>query len=64
MNGTQLEVQRTALREMLSRLEAIKVSCASCQHFRNTYCDRFEEVPPADVLPAGCEAWEFDRVPF
>ncbi|WP_156770189.1 hypothetical protein [Bordetella bronchialis] len=64
MNGIQLQTQVTALREMLSRLEAIHVSCKTCQHFRNTYCERFEDVPPADVAVVGCEEWEFDGVPF
>lgn len=64
MNGIQLAAQKEALNQMLSRLNAITVACRTCQHFDGTRCGQFGEAPPADVIEAGCEGWEFDGVPF
>lgn len=64
MNGIQLQTQVTALREMLSRLEAIHVCCKTCSQYSGTTCKRYGEMPPAEVVAQGCDEWEFDGVPF
>lgn len=64
MNGEQLKVQKQALREMLSQLERIDVKCATCKHTKGVSCMKFDATPPDDVRELGCEAWEFDGIPF
>lgn len=46
------------------RLEAIVPKCASCKHYEGVHCMEFNAVPPPDVQAIGCEAWQWDSVPF
>jgi hypothetical protein len=64
MNGTDLQIQKTALKDMLQRLDAIAVTCRSCEHFSNVRCVKYDAVPPPDTIATGCPEWEFDGVPF
>lgn len=64
MNLTQLNSQKEAMREMLRQLEAISVKCGTCKHCHGKTCLKYMSDPPDDVRSKGCEAWEFDGVPF
>jgi hypothetical protein len=64
MNGTQLQMQKEALNQMLERLSAITVSCRTCEQFSGVRCLKYDSIPPAEVVAVGCDEWEFDGVPF
>lgn len=64
MDRIQLEAYRGALRVGLQRLEAVTVSCGSCQRFEDGQCREFGAVPPVEVQRVGCDSWLFDGVPF
>lgn len=56
-----MTIDITRLRELLAVLND---DSAEGQHFDGTRCGQFGEAPPAEVVEAGCEGWEFDGVPF
>jgi hypothetical protein len=64
MDQLQLEAMKLALRAGLAKLEAVTVTCRSCESWNNERCKRFEAVPPTDVQRSGCESWSWDGVPF
>ena len=56
-----------ALRELYTLMEVqpIEQSCVDCLHFNAGKCRKCNELIPADVLPNGCQEWEFIEVaPF
>ena len=43
----------------------VKQECKNCKQFKEGYCIANNEMQiPAEVLPLGCKAWEWDEVPF
>jgi len=44
--------------------ERIKPKCCNCLWWKDTTCARWQATPPADVQAQGCDAWEFNDVPF
>ena len=64
MTRIELQVKQEALRTMLAQLDGIAVRCATCRHFEGVSCVKYDATPPADVVKAGCDGWEFDEVPF
>lgn len=69
----------TELRNVLVKIEAMETEtrCDQCTHFQPMQVDRstgevksaarcakWKSEIPADVLPNGCEAWDFDDIPF
>jgi hypothetical protein len=63
MTRIELDVQRTALRRMLTTLDAVKVECRTCGAWAGATCEKYGP-PPADVVPVGCDEWQFDDIPF
>lgn len=39
-------------------------SCTSCTYYKDKECRFYDSVPPEHVVKVGCDAWEFDGVPF
>jgi hypothetical protein len=64
MNRIALHAVRDALAAQLATLNAVTIHCRSCASWQEEHCTRFDAVPPPDVVQAGCEEWEWDRVPF
>jgi len=69
MNRTELLNQRAALRKLLDPLERITMTCRSCEHYSEAngrWCAVFNEAPPPSAVDSdiGCEAWEYDPIPF
>ena len=68
----RLTVQRrraaleTSIEVMQHDLKALPVpQCMNCEHYnRQNMCDKFQAAPPEHILSSGCEAWEFDDIPF
>lgn len=63
MTRIELDVQRTALRRMLTTLDAVKVECRTCGAWVGSTCAKYGP-PPAEVVPVGCDEWVFDWIPF
>ena len=39
--------------------------CGNCIHLQTAMrCRLADAVPPPEVIESGCEAWEFDDIPF
>jgi len=36
--------------------------CQNCLHLSAGYCNLWKSVVPNDILPKGCEKWDFDRL--
>lgn len=64
MNMIELKVMRDLHQRELARLDAVKVSCVTCEEWRNQRCSKYEMVPPAEVKVEGCENWQWDCIPF
>lgn len=67
----------TTLEGMLQSARALEPDkkCVSCMHFyeqvdRSTgevfppVCRKAKAKIPVEILPVGCEAWDFDDIPF
>ena len=63
MTRIELDVQRTALRRMLTTLDAVKVECRTCVAWVGSTCEKYGP-PPPEVVPVGCDEWTFDQIPF
>lgn len=64
---TRIEIQAKieVFRRELRTLEAIKISCGTCEHGANGgWCQRFQAAPPEDVQAVGCDDYVYDCVPF
>ena len=65
MNRTEIQTKIELFRRELSTLEAIKISCGTCEHGQRAgYCSKFQAAPPDDVKAAGCDEYEHDGIPF
>lgn len=45
-------------------LNLAKPRCSNCFHWRQDKCAKWDAVPPEHVRLTGCEAWDFDDIPF
>lgn len=67
MNKTELKALTDLFARELSRMQSIKVSCQSCEHYSfrsGPECAKWQSRPPPDVMPVGCDEWTYDHVPF
>lgn len=65
MNRIEIKAKIELFRRELRALEAIGLSCKTCEHgSRSNWCEKFHAVPPADVTPVGCDDWLHDQIPF
>lgn len=67
MTKTELQIRVELFRRELRSLEAIKVGCQSCEHYRYSTrpeCARWDSQPPPDVVHQGCDEWSYDFIPF
>lgn len=51
------------------RLNAIKINCDSCVHWKpcsrvDRGCELADATPPPEVQAVGCDEWAHDPVPF
>lgn len=37
-------------------------SCRDCIHIHIGYCNLWKAAIPHDIIPKGCEKWQFDRL--
>ena len=51
------------LRELVESAEVQK-SCLTCDHWQAGRCRMADAVPPDEVRRDGCEAWEYQEIPF
>ena len=45
------------------RLDKTPVSCWTCEHFKDGYCNVFKDEVPKEFQLDGCEQWAID-IPF
>lgn len=70
MNRLTVQRRRASLEQaievMTNDLHALPMpQCMNCEHLnRSSKCDKFDAEPPAHILSTGCDAWEFDDIPF
>lgn len=64
MTRAEIQAKIDLFRRELKTLEAIKISCANCDHFATGQCKKFQAVPPAEVQAVGCDEYEYDEIPF
>lgn len=67
MNKAELKIRVELHDRELSRLRSIKVHCQSCEHYCFTTlprCRKFEVTIPPEVVPVGCDEWNYDFIPF
>lgn len=57
----QIEMKKAMLERELNQLPVVK--CGTCEHWKDS-CGKFGEAPPVEVQAVGCDAWEWDGVPF
>lgn len=56
-----------ALKEAMRIIEALpdKKNCKNCTHFDQGFCKISDGAkPPAHIVEAGCNMWQWDEVPF
>ena len=56
----------TSIEALTNELKCLPIAqCLTCEHYnRQNMCDKFQAAPPEHILGSGCEAWEFDDIPF
>lgn len=65
MTRTEIQTKINLYRRELRDLEAIKISCMTCEHGQTGgWCNKFQAAPPSDVQAVGCEDWTYDGIPF
>lgn len=68
MKQAEIAVKINVLRRELQWNEDLlkNKSCGDCLHFENGRCmiSDGHQVPPPDVQATGCQAWEWDCIPF
>ena len=65
MTRAQWQATRAALVDALSRYDRMEPSCKSCIYLdASGWCAKWEATPPPEYQASGCDAWEFDGVPF
>jgi len=42
----------------------LKPNCTTCDNLRDSVCRKYQAAPPDDFINHGCDAWDFDDVPF
>lgn len=64
MNRNELIDRIGFVERELSVLKNLKTNCTSCDNFRHSVCHKYRAAPPDDFIIQGCDAWEWDDVPF
>lgn len=65
MNRTEHRMLLDLHRKQIQQLEAITPGCSSCvQYEQGPVCRLYDDAIPESVAPMGCDAWEFDGIPF
>lgn len=65
MNRELLEDKIADAKRTLAFYVALKTGCQNCEHMRGHGCTiNGGERIPANFIPVGCAAWEFDEIPF
>lgn len=41
-----------------------QMNCRDCKQFSSAGCEKHGAMPPADFLDTGCDAWQWDEVPW
>jgi hypothetical protein len=50
--------------ERAATMARVKMNCRDCQMFSSAGCSKHEAMPPDDFIEVGCDAWQWDEVPF
>ena len=48
----------------LKWLQEIKTNCTTCDDYQQGVCMRYQASPPPEFVEQGCNAWNYDDVPF
>lgn len=64
MNRTELKTKIEMHQRELAHLTSIQPGCMFCGHYAMPECDKWNAVPPPDVVKAGCDEWTYDGIPF
>jgi hypothetical protein len=64
MNKAQIEMKIQMLEKELTYLKSRPMNCTTCENHSAGFCKHWGEKVPADVIPAGCDEWLDDCVPF
>ena len=64
MTLIEIRAMKDLFKRELTRLESISIKCQSCENYTDRKCQKWEMVPPDEVLNVGCDSWEYDWIPF
>jgi hypothetical protein len=62
----EIEVKISIARREMEYWQGIlsRKSCKNCEFYSMPECMKHEANPPPDVVPVGCDDYEYDGVPF